>query len=267
MSVQEALTLGAVDLKRTYNRNLAIAFLIALFFHVTLLGSKYVFDIFSSGSNSGEEAELIATGPVTLDDFKEEVVEEAEAPIEQVLPPPPPMSAAVETGTGSEGRMGNLVATNDDLVEGPDISDMSEIEFSDAVGGGSGDAEAFDPSAIELPTEIDVTKPTAVVEEKDYGIDDFVPEATPPAYNRADLRDLIEYPTIARENGIEGTVTVGVQVSKTGKPLQVIVRNTTNQIFNESATSAVRKLRFSPAVQNGHAIKMWLTFRVDFELN
>lgn len=265
MSVQAALNLGAVDLKKNANKSLAIAFLISLAFHITLLGAKYVSDVLMSDKGTGEEEALIATGPVTLDQFKEDMPEPEDVAVEEVLPPPPPMAAVAEVGTGSEGRMGDLVATEDDLIEGPEIADFAEIEFSDAVGGGDGGAAQLDVD-IEMPSEINIQDAPAVKEEE-YGMDDFVPEAEAPKYDLNELKSLVEYPSIARDNGIEGRVTVSVQVSTSGKPLQVVVRQSTNKIFESNAKDAVRKLRFSPAVQNGHPIKMWVTFNVNFKLN
>ena len=269
MSVQQALTLGAVDLKKSYNRNLAIAFAIALLFHITLLGGQYVLAIiFNLGNPVNQEANYTDAGPITLDEFKDETIEDLEVQTQDALPPPPPMSVVDQTGSGSEGKIGDIVAAADELVEGPEIADIDEIAFADNLGGNDGNAKLFDPSKIELPKEdLNINPAPPSVTPEEYGIDDFVPEANPPTYNKGELRDLIDYPTLARENGIEGIVTVGVQVSKTGKPLKVIVRNSTNKTFNESALKAVRKLRFTPAVQNGHPIKMWLTFRVEFELN
>lgn len=268
MSVQQALTLGAVDLKKSYNRNLAIAFVIALLFHITLLGGQYILDvILNIGGPASEEANIVNTGPTTLEDFKDETMEDLEVQTQEAIPPPPPMTQVAETGSGSEGRIGDLVATADELVEGPSISDMDEIAFADNLGGNDGNAKAFDPSQIELPKEnLNINTAPQVVEEKEYGIDDFVPEANPPSYDMGELKSILEYPAIARENGIEGTVVIGVQVSKTGKPLQIIVRSSTNKTFDENAKKAVRKLRFGPAIQNGHPIKMWVTITVKFEL-
>ena len=102
--------------------------------------------------------------------------------------------------------------------------------------------------------------------EVEYDIDDFVPEAAPPSYDRQELMELIKYPELARENGIEGTVMLGVKIDKDGTPLQVIVRHSTNKIFEAPAKEAAGKLTYTPAVQNGHPIQMWLTFRIEFEL-
>lgn len=267
MSVQASLSLGAYDLKKSATRSLAIAFLISLFFHLFILGGNEILDIILGDSNKEEEA-IVATGPVTLDDFKteDEEAKEDQPPAEDVIPPPPPMAATTDVGSGSEGAMGNLVAT-ENVIDGPDIADMSEIEFSDAVGGGDGSAKLADLSNISLPDEKLNIKPESAAPTQEYDMDEYIADAKYPEYDKAQLQKLIDYPTIAQENGIEGKVIVSVQVSTTGKPLQVVIRSSTNKIFEESAKKAVRKLQFTPATQGGHAIKLWLTFNVDFKLN
>lgn len=264
MSVQASLSLGAYDLKKASTRSLAIAFLISLLFHLALLGGNEVIDIVMGSSDEGEE-NIVASGPVTLDDFKEEEeAKEEQPPAEDVIPPPPPMAATAEVGSGSEGAMGNLVAT-ENVVDGPEISDMSEIEFSDALGGGDGGAKPLDTD-IEMPDDKLSIKPDAASPQQEYGMDDFVPNVKDATYSMAELKSLIKYPEIAKENGIEGTVVVSAQVSTTGgKPLKVVVRSS-NKTFAAAAKEAVEKLNFTPATQNGHPIKKWVSVTVKFEL-
>ncbi len=267
MSVQASLSLGAYDLKKSATRSLAIAFLISLFLHLFILGGNEVLDVILGDSNKEEEA-IVATGPVTLDDFKEEDEEakEDQPPVEDVIPPPPPMAATAEVGSGSEGAMGNLVAT-ENVIDGPDIADMSEIEFSDAVGGGDGSAKLADLSNISLPDDKLSIKQESAAPTQEYGMDDFVPNVQDATYSMAELKSLIKYPEIARENGIEGSVIVSAQVSTTGgRPIKVVIRDSSNKTFESAAKQAVEKLKFTPATQNGHPIKKWVTVTVKFEL-
>lgn len=264
MSVQASLSLGAYDLKRHAVRSLAIAFVISLLFHIFLLGGKEVIDIVFGGSGDSGGENIIATGPVTLDDFEEELKEEEQAPIEDVIPPPPPMAAVEEVGTGSEGAMGKLVAT-EEVVDGPDIADMSEISFASVEGGGSGAAAAFDPSKIELPKEINVKKRANDGGGDENDMDKFEHYEQAPSYDPGQLRDLLEYPPSARENNIEGSVTISVRISQTGKPIKVVVRNSSNRMFEEYAKKAAMKLQYTPAIQNDHAVPAWVTFKIDFE--
>ncbi len=121
---------------------------------------------------------------------------------------------------------------------------------------------------LTLTVAFELTKPEATKEEEvEYGIDDYVPEAKVPTYDQKELIRLLQYPKEARNHALEGDVIIGAQIDKDGKVLQVIVRNSTHEIFEENAIEAVKKLTFTPAIQNGKPIKMWITFRIEFKLD
>lgn len=102
--------------------------------------------------------------------------------------------------------------------------------------------------------------------ETDYDMDDYVPDATDPSYNSIELQRLLKYPAMARENRLEGQVVVSAQIGTRGEVLNVVVRNSTNSIFDAAAQDAVSNLKFIPALQNGHTIKCWVTLTIKFEL-
>lgn len=269
MSVQEALKLGAYDLKRYANRSLGIAFLIALVIHIVLLGYPIVAGVFDKGG-AGMEEETYA-GPVTLEDFEQEELEAQEEtpPVEEVVPPPPPPPMVTETkiGTGTVGAGGNFEATTEEF-DGPEVSDIDNMS-SAFDGGGDG---GFDPNAFDdlgdMPDDLgDREKDLgAVAKAPTTEFPDFVPNATPPSYQNNELQGNLTYPTVALENDIEGTVYIKVKIDESGRVKDVQVVRSTNDIFNNSALEAVRKTTFSPAIQNGYPIPMSLTFPVKFKL-
>src|SRR5688572_7625128 len=267
MSVQEALKLGAFDLKKSANRNLAIAFGIALLILGVLIGYPSAAGIFAE-----KEVPPPPVGPTTLADFEEmeeeKVVEEP--PQDEIIPPPPPPPMAVDqtVGTGSDTRMGQLVASDQNLADLPDISDMDDISSSDALGKGDG-GTLPDASTWEIDDE---KKPLAQGEgnlgdgkpTEDYP--EFVPNATKPSYNNADLLSNIEYPPAAREKGTEGTVYVMVKLDTKGKVVEATVVKKVDRLLDEEAVRAVKKTVFSPGIQNGQPIAMRLTLPVTFKL-
>ena len=266
MSVSESLKLGALDLKKSANRNLAIGFGVALLIVVGLTGGG------SKAFQPKQEIDTVAlatTGPVTLDDFIEEDLEAQEPPPPEEYvppPPPPPAAATAEIGSGSEGRMGNIVATTEE-VEGPDVADMSEMEFADVTGGGDGGAAAFDPDAIAINDEINLQEKEEQIPTQETEIyPDFVANATPPSYSKAELMANATYPAIARENGLEGRVVLMVYLSKTGKVDKIEVMKSDNKIFNDEAIAAVKRTQFTAAVQNDLAITYRLPVTVEFKL-
>lgn len=97
-------------------------------------------------------------------------------------------------------------------------------------------------------------------------MDAFVPGVKYPEYSRAELSRLLTYPEVAQENGIEGEVTVSVQIDTQGKPLKAVIRSSTHKVFEAATLNAVRKMTYTPGVQDGHPVQIWLTFKVEFRL-
>ncbi len=270
MSVQEALKLGAYDLKKYANRNLGIAFLVAMFIFILLFSIPTIFAAFNKAGEAGED--LTFSGPVTLEDFVEEdelEAQENEVPPEEIVPPPPPpMAADMPQGTGSVGAAGQFEATTEEF-EGPSVADMSEINFA-REGGGEG---GFNPDDFGDLGDMDVDlkkreeNVSKAVTTSTDPYPEFLPNAEKPKYSESDLVANTVYPVIASQEGLEGTVHVKVNIDKMGKVQKVSVARSTSEIFNQSALEAVRKTTFSPAVQNGYPVAMAITIPVKFKLN
>ncbi len=76
-----------------------------------------------------------------------------------------------------------------------------------------------------------------------------------------------KYPEIAQEAGIEGTVVVQVFVDKKGRVKDtVILKGIPNTGLDESATQAIRSVRFRPARQRERAVGVWISIPVNFRL-
>jgi len=77
-----------------------------------------------------------------------------------------------------------------------------------------------------------------------------------------------EYPSIAREAGVEGRVTVQVLVGKEGRVLDaVLARNVQVPMLNESALTAARQWVFTPGYANGHPVACWTAIPFHFRLH
>ncbi len=265
MSVLESLKLGAFDLQKNANKNLAIGFGVALLLSLMLIGGN---GVFAGGNDMADTASISATGPVTLEDFETEQAQEEPPPQQDVVPPPPPPPAAIalESGSGSEGRMGNLVATTEE-VSGPDIADMSEIDIASLEGGGDGIGKAIDIDNLDIDPEVDLGSQDVEVAPKQELYPDFVANANPPQYSIGELQGNATYPPIAQENNLEGKVVMMVFLSKTGKVDKVQILKSDNSIFDKEAIAAVKRTTFSPATQNGLGITYKLPVTVKFKLN
>lgn len=81
------------------------------------------------------------------------------------------------------------------------------------------------------------------------------------------LRDNINYPVIAAENGIEGRVTVQFVVSKTGAISDVRVARSVDPSLDKEAVRVVSSMpNWTPGKQNGSAVNVRYTLPVTFKL-
>src|SRR5690606_30554075 len=111
--------------------------------------------------------------------------------------------------------------------------------------------------------DVQITK-DLVIEEKDPGINEFVPvEKQPEIVKRVQP----EYPEIAKRAGVEGTVYVKILLDKQGKPEKAVVIKSDAEMFNKLATDAAMKFLFTPAIQDKKPVKVWVVIPFRFKLN
>lgn len=76
-----------------------------------------------------------------------------------------------------------------------------------------------------------------------------------------------DYPRLAEQAGITGTVWVSAYVIEDGNVLQAMVRKSSGTVsLDQAAVDAAYRCRYSPGIQNGRPVKAWVTYRVDFQL-
>ena len=76
-----------------------------------------------------------------------------------------------------------------------------------------------------------------------------------------------DYPRLAQKAGITGTVWVSALVGENGSVQSAVVRRSSGtESLDQAAVDAARKCRYSPGIQNGRPVKVWVTYRVDFQL-
>ena len=94
--------------------------------------------------------------------------------------------------------------------------------------------------------------------------DEFIPVEVMPEmieYGRPD------YPVAAKANGVNGTVWVKALIDRTGIVRKAVVgMSSGNALLDSAAVLSGYRCRFKPAIQGGHTIACWATWRVDFKL-
>ncbi len=78
----------------------------------------------------------------------------------------------------------------------------------------------------------------------------------------------LQYPAMAQESHIEGTVVVQLVVTKTGRVGEVKVVRSVDSNLDREAVRVCRSLpNFVPGRQNGQAVNVWYTLPVKFKLH
>ena len=147
----------------------------------------------------------------------------------------------------------------------------------------------FSPAILnDKPVKVWVILPVAFkldVDKKTEGKSLKYGEIVPPPSNAKvgdpDINDFIlvekypemtkevkpEYPEIAKRAGITGKVFVKVLVDKEGTPKKAIVMKSDSELFNQSAVDAALKSKFTPAINKGEAIAVWIVLPYKFALD
>ncbi|MDB4285910.1 energy transducer TonB [bacterium] len=91
-------------------------------------------------------------------------------------------------------------------------------------------------------------------------------EIEPIPQNHKEVREMIGYPEIARDAGIEGIVVIRVLVDKKGKYVKHKVIKKVHPILGGACEKHIHKLKFTPAIHDGKAIPFWVNipFRFHF---
>lgn len=247
----EALRYGAAELKRVIEANTKRAFLVTL--ALLLLITLYVFaaPLIENWLFPPPNVVKVKLARVSLDNLPP-----PQSQNEDVPPPPPPTAAP----SGPAARAGTPVAVPDAELapDAKDFANTDEINRASAVGGSGEDNGGFADNigeGVQIATR-----------EAEPDIEDFVSVEKEPSYDEASLARRVKYPEMARRNGIEGIVLVGALIGKDGRIENIKVIESDNEILDEAAVKAVRETSFTPAQQNGQAVRVWARVPIRFTL-
>jgi protein TonB len=139
------------------------------------------------------------------------------------------------------------IATEDEEVPEDETIEMTGLDF-----------EEIPPPPPPLPAQL---------EEEDIVLP-FVPYDEPPVPvgGFAALQSKLVYPEIARLAGIQGIVTLGVQIDEKGNVVNVKVLKSLLKICDEAAIDAVRSVKWKPAMQRDIPKMVWISVRLEFKL-
>ena len=175
--------------------------------------------------------------PPALTDAPEMPEVPIEAPSKPVIGIPEPVDDAevsAEMTIATQTEMSQSIA--------PVLQDIEEAEL-----------------IIEAPREENISIGDEALPPSDV----FIPYETPPV----PIKPIVPiYPEMARMGGVEGMVMLLVLIDKDGKVRQVLVRKGIGAGLDEAAVEAVKKVPWTPAIQNSRPVAVWMSVPVRFRL-
>jgi protein TonB len=236
------ISYGAYELKRCYQRNLGLGVILAGLLHLVIIGG---FVLYTKASEEIPEARGVVRIKTLAELAAPPSLSQTQAPQIAVAAPTvaPPSVGIPEAVPDEEAPEEVTVATQAELGK---IADLSATTI---IGGGGGDS-----IAVEIPEEEYLPPP-----------EEFIPYDEAPVPIKEVQPD---YPTLARQAGIEGVVWVKALVDKGGKVRDAIVFKPSGASagFEEEALKAAYKNEYKPAISNNQPVAVWVVYPVRFSL-
>jgi len=178
--------------------------------------------------------------------FENEVVQQEVVHLEEIVqteqkfkaPPPPRPIVPIEV-------------PNDEILEEEEFELDVALDLDEMI-------EELEPPSLpdmSVEPEVDETEIFMVVEEMPQMIG-----------GQAALYEKVEYPAMAREARLEGTVVVGIVISKEGVPQDLQILKSIHPILDDAAKEAIEQIRFTPGKQRGKAVKVKMAIPIRFKL-
>jgi len=81
------------------------------------------------------------------------------------------------------------------------------------------------------------------------------------------IQKTVEYPTLARENSLQGFVILKFVIEKDGSVGEIVVLKTPHKCFTDEAIRSLNLCdKFKPGVINGEPVRSWYSYHTVFKL-
>ena len=188
------------------------------------------------------------TNVSTLEAEAEVVLEEEIIPITQEAPPPPPAAPKIPVLSDQIDIVDDEIEVDDDMFMNLEDDSSLGVEIMDYV---EVEEEVVEEEAI----------PFQLVEEK-------------PSFQGGDANQFskwvnsrLQYPEIAKENGVQGRVTLQFTVEKDGTVTKVrVLRGVDPSLDKEAVRVVSMSPKWKPGKQRDRAVPVTYTFPVIFQL-
>ncbi len=233
---------GAFELKRSYQRNMAMGVGLAALLHITLVAGMLIYQYIKSRND------VEAVGIVRIKALSD-------------IAPPPSMTAAKPQVNVAEPNIAppsiGIPTPVPDEEAPEDVHFATRAELAELSApvvapstGGRGDSVVVDPSALNEEYFPQAGEFVAV-EEQPVEISHENPIT----------------PELATLTGTTGVVWIQALVDKEGKvrDARVLKPSGSKVGFEEAALEAALKNRYKPAIQNGRPVAVWVSYKVEFK--
>lgn len=241
---------GALALKRTVGPNLLRGLAISFLVHTLVVISPYIISLFQ-----GEE--VIPPPPTRVVDMSEIVkLRSNQNTQDQVQIAVPKMAVPKAT-------IPIAVPLDEIEVDLEKTLMPSQKELVQQLGAGGSDETGLGLNPGEL-IEIREEKPDA---DEIPAPNKFIPMEFPPQ-PLPDFSAPPKYPKMAQNAGVKGRVVVQAYVDKTGTVKKIIIKSASPKDlgFEEEVTKAINEWRFTPAIQNGKPVGVWVEMPFAFQV-
>lgn len=275
MSFPERIRYGAVELRRFYNRHLFAALGISIALHLALIG---LYLTSTDAVIAGNDLTPIErpNGPTILENIEPPKTNKPTGIQSEPGPSTPahvtPMGPTdVPLQNGTTARSGDPVPVDDSKLSPDEGKFASKDQLGTSSPDGKGDGGSPNGTLDNgggVPRQgggDSATKPALIADEIPNEFPD--PDVMLPDVNLEDITKKAPYPALARQNGIEGKVTVKVLIDEEGRPVRTSIEMGANILLDSAAIRAVRATRFQPATLNGTPVKAWLFLPINFTLD
>jgi len=261
---------GAYQMRRRYNRILVRSSLIVFLLFLCVTGMPKILKWFAPTSAvvpMKSQETVIPDIMLDLPIEKEDPIEEPPPPVEFKKPEPKPKVKTIEFKVIEP-------APEDQVEDTASVLDMQKlleektaaISFKNQDGDdydGSQDLDALDDligKGDGGPLEV---QPLDTMPDPNV----YFPGEPPKPINMEQLKNLIGYPELAKQAGVEGKVTLRVLVDKRGRYKKHLVLRSPSNLLLRPVEKQLPKLIFTPGIQNQRPVPVWVNIPFDFVLN
>ena len=247
---------GAYALRMDYDKSVRKALVIGVLFVISAVMSPLIYAKIMNLQNSDK---TLTSVEVTLSTCKipEEKAKPEIPPKKEETPKPPKATTSY---------LPPVVRIDIDVTEKP-MTPPGDItaQISNIDSKGTGDPSLPNIDIVEPPKEKPTSEP--VIDEIPIVVEQQAefPDGIQALYKW--LGNNIKYPTVCRENGIQGKVVVRFVVEKNGQVTNAQVVREVHDLLNEEALRVVKQMpKWKPGKQSGNAVRSYFTLPIKFAL-